>query len=387
MSNYQNQVRLMGIVLQMGITSDTGSPCIRVQGPPGIGKTAIFRSLAAKVEKMHGLKNYGTEIMSASTIGVENISGLSYVHEGKLLQSMDSRIRSLAENSGGILCLDEVTTAPPDILAAMLSVMQDRRAGTQWFNKNVTIAMLYNHPDEAVNGRPFDLPTSNRGIEINMSPVGNEAQAIHQWLDYMQGGPGMLAEVEKLEPGWEENHLDVSLSIVHGFLKKKYTCFMSPPKNGDTHRPWSSPRSWETFTRVLAACMGARETLRSDVVHLAAEGCLGEDVAAMFMQEMRDLAIPDPEAWLAGEEVVIPTRDDFLRIALCSVAATAQRECPERATRWNRAWEILAPFLEGNKKDIAWDAGQTLASKKPAGAKIPQAAIALFQVRAKAGIK
>ena len=124
-------------------------------GPPGAGKTSVVRSLA-------GSWDLPCEVVVASIHDPTDFSGLPVVDGGHVSLAPPAWARRLADAGRGLLFLDELTTAPPAVQAALLRVVLERTVGDLVLPDAVRIVAAANPPDQAADGWDLAAPLANR---------------------------------------------------------------------------------------------------------------------------------------------------------------------------------------------------------------------------------
>ena len=99
----------------------TGVPVI-LWGSPGTGKTSVVKALASSWQ-------LPCEVVIASIHDPTDFSGLPIVTRGSVSLAPPAWARRLADLGSGILFLDELTTVPPAVQAALLRVVLERTVG------------------------------------------------------------------------------------------------------------------------------------------------------------------------------------------------------------------------------------------------------------------
>jgi MoxR-like ATPase len=128
----------------------SGVPVL-IWGPPGVGKTAAILALGCRL----GLP---VEVVIASIREPTDFAGLPVVHDGEVRFAPPAWARRLAAAGKGILVLDEISTAPPAVQAALLRVVLDRVVGDLPLPPAVTIVAAANPPDMTAGGGTWRRP-------------------------------------------------------------------------------------------------------------------------------------------------------------------------------------------------------------------------------------
>src|SRR6267142_1736677 len=132
-------------LVPLSIAVQAGVPVL-AKGAPGIGKSSMMVGLAAAL----GLP---IEVVIASLREPSDFAGLPVIQsDGSVALAAPRWAKELAAAGKGILFLDEITTAPPAVQAALLRVVLDRVVGDLSLPAAVSIVAACNPPDQASGG-------------------------------------------------------------------------------------------------------------------------------------------------------------------------------------------------------------------------------------------
>ncbi len=347
-------ISALSIALQAGIP-------VLAWGPPGTGKTATITALAAAL----GLH---CECVIASIREPADFGGLPVIREDGVFLHAPAWARRLAQAGKGILFLDEISTAPPAVQAALLRVVLDRVVGDLELPPGVSVVAAANPPEQAAGGWDLSAPLANRFCHLAWAL---DAQA---WVDGMlRGWPAPAAP--RLPDGWEVV-IPASRALVASFIRHRPHLLLQVPESEDqAGRAWPSPRSWDMAARLLAAADAA--AAGDDVSALLVAGCVGEGAGLEFLAWRKALDLPDPEAVLAAPEAFqVPGRGDQAFAVLTSVVSATVSNLTK--DRWLAAWRVLARAAEQGAKDIAACAAKALAAARKASLPLPQRELEQF---------
>jgi hypothetical protein len=307
-----------------------------IWGPPGVGKTATVQALGRAL----GLP---TEVVIASVREPSDFAGLPVVVNGTVRLAPPTWARRLADAGEGLLFLDEISTAPPAVQAALLRVVLDRVVGDLALPDGVAVVAAANPPEQAAGGWDLSAPLANRFLHLTWS------------VDAAAWAEGMLTgfptpQFPRLPEGWRAG-VAATRALVAGFVRARPQLLLAVPDNeAAAGKAWPSPRSWDLAATMLAAVRAAG--LGPDAELLAVGGCVGEGTAVEFAAYCRDLDLPDPEQVLRHPEgFKLPARGDQAYAALGAVVAAALRDLtPER---WVAAWDVLYAAAQAGATDVA----------------------------------
>ena len=271
-----------------------------------------------------------------------------------------------------MLFLDEISTAPPAVQAALLRVVLERTVGDLQLPDDVVVVAAANPPEQAADGWDLSAPLANRFCHLAWTVQA--ADVAHGFV----AGFG-LPPVVRL-PADRTAHRARARADVATFLHLRPSLVSAPPTDRATAgRAWPSPRSWEMATELLAA---SRSVAVDDEVQAALlTGCVGDGAGIELLSWLSELDLPDPETLLADPTgFELPARGDRAYAALTSVAAAVAADATP--DRWAAGWQVLGRAGE-QAPDVAALAARILATCRPDGAATPpEAAVFLPLLRA-----
>ncbi|MFN0027700.1 MAG: AAA family ATPase [Acidimicrobiales bacterium] len=322
-------------------------------GAPGTGKTSALRALAERA----GLP---CEVVIASIREPSDFAGLPVVINGEVSFAPPAWARRLAAAGRGLLFLDELSTAPPAVQAALLRVVLERVVGDLTLPDNIAVVAAANPPEQAADGWDLSAPLANRFCHLDWA------------VDARSFAEGMAAgfpapEVASLPADWERQ-LVSSRALVSAFAIVRPALVVVPPTDAaEAGRGWPSPRTWEMTARLLAASRAAGAS--ADALSQLIRGAVGDGPGSEFLGWAQELDLPDPEAVLADpSSFVLPERGDRAYAALASIAAAVVAE--PTVERWYAGWKVLGSAGE-RAPDVAAVAARLLARCRPPGASAP----------------
>jgi hypothetical protein len=337
-------------------------------GPPGAGKSSAVASMCESVGAPY-------EVVIASIREPSDFSGLPVVNEHEVAFAPPRWAKRLSDAGTGVLFLDEISTAPPAVQAALLRVVLERVVGDLTLPEDLAIVAAANPPDQAADGWDLSSPLANRFCHLDwrVDPAGVATGLV-------AGFPA--PHIPDLPEGWKKQ-VPASAALVGGFLSVRQSLTIQPPvERALAGRAWPSPRTWEMVSKLLAAAEAidaSSETKRNLVI-----GCVGDGAGIEFLTWLQELDLPDPEAALQDPEgAVFPERGDRLYAALSAVAgAVASDPTPER---WVAGWRVLAKTT-AQAPDVGAMAARVLAQIRPEGVSAPPEAAAFLPVMQAAGL-
>lgn len=337
-------------------------------GSPGTGKTSVVRALGESL-------GWPVEVVIGSIREPADFAGLPVVTNGSVDMAPPSWARRLAQAGHGLLFLDELTTAPPAVQAAMLRVVLERVVGDLELPREVRVVAAANPPGEAADGWELASPLANRLVHLDW-PVDAHAVATGIAIGFPEPKAVLAQEASPAQQA-------AARAAVAAFLQVRPTLTLQVPgASSAASRGWPSPRSWEAVSILLAACDAAAgsEEARAALV----TGAVGDGPGLEFLSWLAHADLPDPEAVLADPgSFELPERSDRAFAVLTAVAAVAVAKADSAA--WAAAWRVVSKAADA-APDVATLAARTLAQARPDGAELPAEVMTLVPVLRAAGL-
>ncbi|WP_431954415.1 AAA family ATPase [Actinacidiphila sp. bgisy167] len=319
-------------------------------GEPGIGKTAALTQLATALD-------LPLTTVIASVHEPSDFSGLPVVgddpaEQGVPMAPPDWAVR-LVRAGRGLLFLDELSTAPPAVQAALLRLVLERRIGALRLPPGVRIVAAANPRSSAADGWELSAPLANRFVHLQWT---HDHDVVVRGL----GGTWPRATLPRLDPGKLPGAVDFARRAVCGLLAARPGLVHRIPTD-ETRRggAWPSPRSWEMTLSLIAFATAAGAS--REALSLLVRGTVGDGPGLELLASMDRMDLPDPEELLADPAgAVLPERGDLRQAVLDGVVA-AVRNRPDKS-RWDAAWALLVRALESGAPDLVVVPATTLAS-------------------------
>ncbi|GAA3475324.1 MoxR family ATPase [Nonomuraea roseola] len=328
-------------------------------GAPGTGKTSSVLALGASL----GLP---VEVVVGSIREPSDFAGLPVIREGGTWLAPPRWAERLARAGRGILFLDELTTAPPAVQAAMLRVVLERTVGDLALPGEVRIVAAANPPEQAADGWELSAPLANRLIHLDWRVSA---------VSVAEGFTGGFAVPEV--GAWPAPSLAAvgrAKALVGAFLRVRPELVLAVPEG--PARAWPSPRTWELAATAVACAHG-------EVAAELVRGAVGDAAGFELLSWLRDLDLPDPETLLSDPGAPLPERLDRVHAVLGSVVAYVAAD--GGAETWQRAWPLIARVAR-RTPDVAAGAARSLAAARPYGAQLPSAMLELAPILRAAGL-
>lgn len=330
-------------------------------GEPGIGKTAAITQLAESLD-------LPLTTVIASVHEPSDFSGLPIVGDdpaanGVPMAPPDWAVR-LVRAGRGLLFLDELSTAPPAVQAALLRLVLERRIGALQLPPGVRIVAAANPRSSAADGWELSPPLANRFVHLQWH---HDHEVVVRGL----GGTWPRAALPQLDPGRLSEAVDFARRAVCGLLAARpKLVHQLPSSEARRGGPWPSPRSWDMTLCLIAFATAAGSS--RDVLSLLVRGAVGDGPGLELLASLDRMDLPDPEELLADPAgAVLPERGDLRQAVLDGVVA-AVRNRPDRS-RWDAAWSLLVGALETGAPDLVVVPATTLASLRQENWDVPAA--------------
>ena len=288
--NYPKGAEALLIALQTPSPKGTLGIPVLLWGKPGVGKSSFLEGLSKE--------QFPVITLIASISDPTDYSGLPVHQNGKVHYAVPEWVDQFGENGDGLLFLDELSTAPPAIQAALLRVVLERKVGFHSLPDNVRIVAAANPPDMIMGGYELTPPLSNRFVHLEWDLPANV------YIDALERGfpevnlPAVTREAHaKALPHWK--------LLVAAFLKRSPNLVYTSPET-DKYA-FATPRTWDFTASLLASCdilgIAPKRGQRAGTACLELiKGTIGEGVAIPFLEFLNSLRLADPVAVLDGLE-------------------------------------------------------------------------------------
>ncbi|WP_328818829.1 MoxR family ATPase, partial [Nonomuraea cypriaca] len=221
----------------LSVAVAAGLPVI-LWGAPGTGKTSAVLALGARL----GLP---VEVVVGSIREPSDFAGLPVLRDGGTWFAPPRWAERLAAAGSGILFLDELTTAPPAVQAAMLRVVLERAVGDLTLPPSVRIVAAANPSEQAADGWDLSAPLANRLIHLDWTVSA---------ASVAEGFTGGFPVPDAAGPAPSAAAVGRARALVGAFLRVRPELVLAVPDG--PARAWPSPRTWE-LTATALACTSA----------------------------------------------------------------------------------------------------------------------------------
>lgn len=336
---------------------------------PGTGKSSLVRGLAQAL-------GVPCETVLGSIREPADVAGLPVVQpDGSVGLAAPGWARRLAEAGVGIAFLDELTTSPPAVQAALLAVALERVVGDLVLPDGVQVVAGANPPESAADGWELSPPLANRFCHVQFAPT------VDEWLDGMTVGWAAPPASRAITP--DRVRVEAIKALVTGFVKAKPEHLQAfPATEAGQGGPWPSRRSWAMLAAALAFVRDDDTAARQALTF----GLVGEGVGIEFLTWVAAADLPDPAA-VVDDPSLVDWRDRPDRVWAVLSAVVGWAAAQGTVEAWRSAWRPLLAAAEDGAVDVAAAAARPLSLCRPRSARVPAAVRTTFApVLAAAGL-
>lgn len=348
----------MAFIDTVAVAAQSGVPTLW-WGPPGCGKSKTIQGLGQALEVP--VQVVVGSIHEPSDFGYpKEIEGIIHTLPTTWAVKIKQAANGDMSHNGhitSILFLDELTTCPPAMQAAMLRIIAELVVGDTDLPKSCSILLAANPPELAAGGVPLSPAMANRVCHMQWE------LSVGDWLSgTVAGWP--TPRVPILPPGWRKG-IGQENALNSAFISRRQELLDACPRDGQGNvdlvkagGAWPSQRTWEMAAILRAAAKSVNLPEQEQMSFMA--GCVGQPAMIEYFNWSRALDLPDPESILADlSRLELVRRDDVNFAILNSVVAALVNDLTQE--RWLAAWKVIeATVTRFNKGDIAFVAAMSL---------------------------
>jgi len=275
-------------------------------GAPGVGKTATIRSMVKSMD-YHLITLLGSQMDPTDITGLPKGEIIANDEEGNPLWGTVYLAPwwqvQIIRRKKVVLFLDEFSNTSSAVRASMLTLLQNREFpnGEKMPDETIVIGAM-NPTDQAADGWELDKPTTNRLLFLVWKSPRDD------WYSGMLNAWG--EEVSEDETYWRRRIVSF-LKDNPSFLHKEnnemegtpeaHGVNVNDPSEAEVLRyAWSSRRSWDNLSRILAFVDRKDAALQDEI----ASGLVGRSSTVEFRDWILQNEIIDPAAVLRDPKMV-----------------------------------------------------------------------------------
>ncbi len=244
-----------------------------IHGAPGIGKSYIVHELA----NSHGWEMSDIRLSQLDSVDLRGVPSI----EDKKTVWMPPIF--FPDSGSGILFLDELNAAPPNVQAAIYQLILDRKIGEYELPSQWRIVCAGNRMSD--KGIVFRLPSPLANRMVHIVATANFSD-FKEW-----------AIKNSIHP------------FIIGFLGFRPDLLsQEAPSSTETNPAFATPRSWHMLSRILKGCDDSLSGT-SPLIY----GCVGYAAGAEFIAYTKVYeSLPNIDAILDGEQIDTPKEPSVL---------------------------------------------------------------------------
>ena len=339
---------------------------ILLWGAPGSGKTSFLGAAARRTNLAY--KRISPAEQGEGGFGVVPVP---MSDGGYLAFPPPAWSKPFTANGGGLIFVDEISTAPPALQAPLLGLVQLRTLGDFQFPSRTRIVGAANEAIEAVGGWDLASPLANRFGHFEFQGLDADEWSTALMSGFANTGDDLQsvnAEIEerRVMEAWPQA-IAVANAVISGFIKRNPGKLHMQPKAHDAKasKAWPSRRTWQYAAHALASAQIHwlseidTDTFLSGFVGI---GCVSE-----LRTWQTQLDLPNPADVLDG---TVKWQHDKRRLdrtlvvlGACAGLAAGDKDAKRRIVRGNRCWDLIGSVLE-DAADCAIPAARLLKESK-----------------------
>lgn len=274
-------------------------------GAPGVGKSA----LVAQAARVCGVPMIDLRL---SQLEPSDLRGMPYQKDGRVEWAIPSMLPdAMRHGARGVLFLDEINAALPQVAAAAYQLILDRRLGDYLLPAGWAILAAGNRLGDRGVTYAMPAPLANRFTHVELEP------SLEDWLAWA-----------------DSSGVDVRLQ---GFLCQRPDLLLLLPERANVHA-FPTPRSWAFADRALRKFAGD-----ADVLEPALIACVGEVAGRLLMTYLQRPEL-DLDALLAMDKPTLPEDVDARWAVLDAALVRAQSLKPQDVVMASALLRLAAAF-------------------------------------------
>lgn len=330
---------------------------------PGKGKTA-FLSAAAKHTQLP-YKRISPAEQGECGFGVTPVPN----GDGFLTFPPPVWTKPFMTNGGGLIFVDEISTAAPALQAPLLGLVQLRVLGDFQFPSRTRVIGAGNETMDAAGGWDLAPALANRFGHFDFEGLSAEDWATALLSNFDVGDNSSTnaeAEEARVMAAWPKAYA-VAAATVSSFVRRHPGMLHKRPEKAAA----SNSKAWPSHRSVHYAAVAFAASLVHNLPEVDTDTFLAGFVGLPWVREFAtwraNLDLPDPSEVLDGKVAFAhdPRRLDrsLVTLGACATLAGSEKAANKlTAARGNKAWEVVATVLT-DAADCAVPAARTLINK------------------------
>ena len=326
------------------------------EGPPGVAKSQEALTWCP----MMGREGH---LLIGSTHAPEDFSGLPIV------DMIADSFRCVApdwakslQKPNQVLILDELTTVPPSVRAAMLSLLTERRLGNLKIADDALIIAMCNPSHMAPNASPLEKSMANRFAHFTWEfPVVTWEEGMCEGTDVFRSGP-----IPMLPADWQRHKAANGTAIVEYCRNNSLERLQVPTADDVVSYP--TPRTWHKLRNALAAAdsVNAPAKFRSEIC----AAFVGKATGSTFLKYLAARDLIDVELCLDNPSLFkhSKARCDLTVAMLTSAVSAVKSRFTEK--RFAQAIKLFCVNVGSETADLVFCHLKHLMALRPAGFEI-----------------
>ena len=293
-------------------------------GDPGIGKTQRVRHVAHQLMQRYPQLDIAYLEFSPNAYTAQDIGG--YPKPPAAQEKTFSLVpldmfEQLTRHQVAIVYMDEINTAEPMTLAALLRLVQERRAGQLQLPQRTLFIATANPAEQTVAAQDMGHALASRftHYHVTVDPTDFARNFPSYWglprEQLAQRIVSLTGHIEKELNLWAEKR-----SLVAAFIFHNPNALLQPPPEVGVNRDqgYPNPRNWEGVSMALLA----HDLVPSFDLEAALVGTIGSDFAFSFAHWYHQRDLPDPARIIEDpDRAPIPSRPDMAFATLSALSS------------------------------------------------------------------
>ncbi len=278
---------------------------VMLWGAPGVGKSALVSQAAQSA----GVTMIDLRL---SQLEPSDLRGMPYQHDGRVEWAIPAMLPDAVRHGArGVLFLDEINAALPQVAAAAYQLILDRRLGDYRLPPGWAILAAGNRLGDRGVTYAMPAPLANRFTHVELEP------SIEDWLAWAAGAG-----------------VDARLCA---FLRQRPDVLMVFPERANEYA-FPSPRSWVFADRALRKFGDDAELLETALI-----ACVGEVAGLLLLAYLTRPAL-DLDTLLAQAEPTLPQDADARWAVLDTALVRVRGMNPEDVVMASNLLRLASAF-------------------------------------------